>query len=475
MINRIEIVFFLVVTIFVCFLILFKNKGYEVSVEFKINSLSCEYIDNNIAVEIKKELLKNSKIKEVISFSFDESLALYCKISPFVFGKDEVIFDIKNKINLYVQNHKFISSFEIDDKYNLEYSHLMIIKNSNYFELKKNSDEILKTILEEHFLEDIKIFGIRKIVNYIYYSSADLLKFDIDLKDIKKIISENNVDADLIDNIKSDLDNGNIKTIEDIKNIVVPYKNKNFSTRLGDIFKIEKDTESFFDTQVYLGDKNAIVYALSKRKNYPKLLFYYHLWKIRKEHKIEILNVNKIKEIEIYFNEASDIQEIFEFYKKIKNNFKSDVLYFISNKLPNYNGFSYVDFNRLIIYADKTEYKKIKKYLSENKILISDKKPRTIKNTKLLYKIRQNGLNDYSIQKEELINSIKAFKNGYHIGSYYFDEDETEIILKNMDKNCFIYSKKYKNLIDVSSLIDIDLKTGYKIIAKKNFKIQNPP
>lgn len=491
---------FFCIAIFVSVIYL-KNNKYIFKTTFEIKNLSAEYIDKNIAYIFQKELLNLSQIKDVVTFSKENEIILYCKIRPFIFNKDNTLREIENKIIILSKNFDEISKIYIDNEYPKEYSNAVIIYDYDYFKLKDYSDKILKEILQLQLHQNIQAKGIAKVANYIYFSSSDLSKFNINISDLIKLIKNNNKKENQFIKYKKlnksyYLANGNISSIEDLKNIPLFYKDKNYSTNLGEIFKIQKEINKHKSPIVYFNDKYAIVFMIKKKNLYPKILFKIKLQKLKKHKNIEIINSLKFEKIEIPFDENSNIETIENFYQNIKNKFSGKILYFINEKIDENNIFEDTKPNQIIIYTNKKTSKKIKEYLKENEILYFDKHSNykilyeddienlekklknhkkinifaTRKTTCLYYKILEYKLNKFFIEKNEVLNSINSNNSGITTDDYKICDNLIEIILKNVDENISIYSCKFKRLTQLDEIADISIKNQFKVIARKNLK-----
>lgn len=481
--------------------IYFKNDKYIFEAEFEIKNLSVEFIDKNIAYPLQKELLKLAQIKDIITFSKENELKLYCKINPFLFNKKNALREIENKITLFIKDYNEIIKIKINNKYSKNYSYIVIVYDFDYFKLKDYSKEILNELLKLHLHQNILTLGDAKIANYIYFSASDLLNFDMDIADLKKIIIKNNQKENQFITYKNsnknyNLVNGNIASINDLKNILIPYKNKNYSIKFQDVFEIKKEINKKESPIIYFNDKCAIAYMISKKKFYPQLLFKIKLNKLKKFHNIKIIKTSQLEKIEIPFDGDANINILENFYNDFKNKFKEDILYFINEKINEDNIFDDLKTNQLIIYINKSSSNKIKNYLKNNNIAYFDKKTKTkilyddnlenlekklrnYKNFEIFatrktmgfsYKILNNKLNKNFIEKKEILDAIYANANGLKIDNYIYFDDFVDIILKNKDKHNFIYSKKYKKLTDIDDLVEIALKSQYKVIARKNFE-----
>ena len=477
----------------ILFFLVFKKDIYQIKIELKTRDLSAKYIDENISNPLKKELLNISEIKDIVSFSHSFGLDLYIKTKT----KEKTLTEIEQKINSFSYKNPDIKEIKINKNYDLKYDYFFIVYDDDYFKLKNKADEICSRLLEMRVFKDIKILGEQQIVNNIYFKYENLINYNLDLRDIKNLIKNNNIDSDEL-NFGFKLGfNGKIKTIEDLKNIEILFKNANFSQKLSEIFEIKKEIKSLTQGQIFYNDKQAIVFAISK-KNY--FLNYFKLNSLKKRYSAIFEPINKQKKIEIFLDENNILKTI-EFYK----NLKTKSLCFLGLNPPNNDKFDYARQNRIIIYCDRNEYLNLRKYLLKNNIFFLDKSSifyfaaenygelkdkikkyqqyfnlGTTKTLKPNYDFNYNNLAKFGFLKEDILNSIFSYKKELVLDEYKTEGDDIEIVLKNAENSNFIYSKKYKNLFDINLFLKTDLVEDFEVIAKKNFKyfailkIKNP-
>lgn len=449
--------------VLIVFLLLFSlniNKGYQFKIELKTLYLSPVDIDKSIAINIEKELLKIKEIKELSLLSSEFGCNLYIKLQPFEFNRIKVLTKIKNKIDSFKEAHREILQINYIDNYDLNYQYLLIItSNNDYFKLKQNADYIEDRLLNLKIVNDIKKFGIQQKANYIYFSSNDLIKYNISLEEIKNLIKNQNQVKSFV--LKNEFDNyypinikNNIKSINDIKKIVINFKDKNFTTFFDNIFIIKEEIKTPSENKVVYNNNDAIAFLISKRYPYP-LVFLKFFFQHEKEYKINIFKINKYEKIDLYFNSNAYIQEVMDIDK--------DNIYFFSKSPHNKYGFDEMVKNRLTIYTKNP--KNIIKHLEKNNLLLP------VKNLQFNYSINGFKMNEYNITQTELLNSILAQNEGLICDYYYKNDERIEIVLKNKNADNFIYSKKYKILIDLNSLIDTELKNEYILILRKNREI----
>lgn len=431
---------------------LYSSFNYDLKIELEIKNKNPYETDKYIAANIEEELQKIKELKDISIFSSMLGCNIYCKFN-FFSNKETVINKIQRKINsLGFLNYK------INDKYFLKYNYFIIITNpkNNYYALKEKADKITNELLKLKFINNIKIFGTQQKTNYIYFSSSDLLNYDITIEELRNIIKNNNIKKNFIhdSNFYYTSINNHIKNIEDIKKIPLRFKNSNFSTTFDEIFDIKKDIEYPIKNKIIYNNKEAIVIALSTNFWLSKTL----LKIILKEYNVEIINPKYKQKIKIYLNENSSTQNSLNWL--IEKNLNG--LFFIGLKPPKTTDFETFDEiiqNRIIGFIDKKEKKNINFY--EKNI------PQELQGFE--YDIHNHKLSTYNLDKQELTNSILANEEGLFCDYYTDKKDKINIVLKSKDN--FIYSKKYKTLVPLEEVTNKKIKKHQIIIYRKNGKI----
>ena len=191
----------------------------------------------------------------------------------------------------------------------------------------------------------------------------------------------------------------------------------------------------------------------------------------------DITNIEDLKKISFYYqdkNYSNTLGNIFHVEKSQIYNYpliyknREAILFgikkknFILNILFNFLIKNELNKNNLPLKYEVMEAKNLNKYF----INISSKKEKTIS-----YKYNQSDLNSYFITNKELTENILANSEGLICDYYYEDSKRIKIILKNIQNSDFIYSKKYKNLINLSSLLTKDIKEKYIFIIRKDGNI----
>ena len=190
-----------------------------------------------------------------------------------------------------------------------------------------------------------------------------------------------------------------------------------------------------------------------------------------------IKNIEDLKKISFYYqdkNYSNMLGNIFYVVKSLLHNYsltykdRETILFgikkknFIPNILFNFLIKNELNKNNLPLKYEVIEAKKLNKYF----INISSKKEKIIS-----YKYNQSNLNSYFISNKELTENILA-NNGGLLCEYYFEDSKRiKIVLKNIQNSDFIYSKKFKNLINLSSLLTKEIKEKYIFIIRKNGNI----
>ena len=190
-----------------------------------------------------------------------------------------------------------------------------------------------------------------------------------------------------------------------------------------------------------------------------------------------IKNIEDLKKISFYYqdkNYSNMLGNIFYVVKSLLHNYsltykdRETILFgikkknFILNVLFNFLIKNELNKNNLPLKYEVIEAKNLNKHF----INISSKKEKIIR-----YKYNQSDLNSYFITNKELTENILANSEGLICDYYYEDSKRIKIILKNIQNSDFIYSKKYKNLINLSSLLTKDIKEKYIFIIRKDGNI----
>ena len=245
-------------------------------------------------------------------------------------------------------------------------------------------------------------------------------------------------------------------------------------------------------------------------KNNPHFIVFYNLSgaSLLTIYNFEFIKPNKYKKIEFYLSDDSIQKDSLEFCKKYFSEFKNSLFFIGSESLKTSNKFNFDEIisNRIQVLCLKNDFFKIKKildelnisYFKEDKYFVYDKNIEKL-NLKILesspdvyfgskkanvfnYKFIHNRLNQYNISKDDVLNAIKTNNNGLLIGKYKRKLNDVEIILKNKNYSSenYLYSKKYKSLVDVNMFLMQDITSDYLQIAQKNgtyfaiLKFKNP-
>ena len=452
---------FIILFALIIFSPIFISDDYDLKIEIKSENIAPNELDVNYAKNIEREIHQLREIKDVIIFSSIYGMNIYCKYKLFA-NKDEAINKIQRYLNLYSFDY-----IKIDDRYYLKYDCFVIVKskNNDYYTLEKNADDVLDKLLKLKISKKIKILGYQQKAVSIYITPNIQLRYDLDIKDIKKIIKSNNIRRNTAqknekNNRLSTKIDSFYQDLEELENTVIDYKNSNYPTRLKDIFKIREEIKFPNKERVYFEDKNAIVFAISRYKPYPNWLIKYKL----KNYNIEVINPNNFKRSEFYLNETSNLNKSIDLYKKIQNLSKKNNLYFIGLEAPKINKkehFDEIKENRVIIFSKDKNIKEPKE-----EIIFAPTKIAGIN-----YEMNNLKLNDYHLSNENISDFILLNTNGVFCDYFWNKEDKTEILIKNENpNNNYIYSKDLKILIPKQEVIKANFESQYNLIARYNFK-----
>ena len=535
------IIIFGIIILFSTIIFLNCNKNnFEARIEIKFDNISAQEINNNFAEKIKDELLSIQEIKKIVIFSKDNVCHIYCKINPLVFNKKYITDKIERKLN-FISN-KTINNIEIyfDDDYNKKYQTFLIaytdkLNDEDFNDLcEKISDNLLTLKISSKIL---RMGEIKKAI-YINFDDSTLLDYNISLNDIKKIIQINNIIENTTEknnqktifptNIRA-----NIKNIYDIESLLIPYKNKSYSNKLGEIFNIEEKTKTPPEYYINYGNQKAQIFAISNKKFYPnfilemKLKAYMNNFTDNFENiNLDLIRTSKTNKIEIYLNQNSSIFDTYNLYKTISKLLqKEEIIYFIGYDIPKISNkeiYFENEKNKLILLVRKNKIHKIQKILSDNNIEFFNKNSKkiTIKSDNLkklekkvekineilntnnsissyinlysskilniTYRIDDYSLIDAAIDKQDVINTIFASNDGLICDYFFENAKKIPIILKNKNKinRIFVLNKKFKILTPLNSVAKSTVEEKYYSITRENneflstvqilFKTKNP-
>ena len=483
-------------------------------------------------------------MKDVVCFIKENRFDFYLKTKFFYPNKKQAINEAFIKTNLILENDSTIKLLDFDYEYYLKYDCFLVFydKNNDYFLIDEKSIDILKNILMLNIASTVKEKGVLDKIALIRFSNNTLQTYDIDLNDIKNLIEKNNIDSNLIlKNAKEDFYqiklNSNINNIDDIKNISIFYKNKKFQQKLKDIFKIEKTIDLKSNCpMVFLDNHYALLYAI--RFKYPDILSYFKIKKFVEkfnddnfELKLVLIKPDKVRKIKIFLDKNSNLSSSIKQYQKILNILdKNNNLYFLGQdnpKISDREDFSLESKNEIVIFMpaenNKNNYKKLIHYLNDSNLKYSlnddfcyiydfDKEDLlkqldnslkyldyfaigTQKNTIMTYKIDEFLLNDNYLEKNDVLNTLKAYETGFSAAKFSQKDKNYRIVLKiddgNLDNSAglnnlggvldnessenradfsqnYIYSKKFKNFIDLDAFVQKTFTRDFCAIAKKN-------
>ena len=536
-----NILIFILIALLLCIISLFfiyQDKNiFNVRINAEFDNISSVEIDSNFAKVIKDELILIPEIKKIVIFSKNNNCNIYLKIKSFILNKEQIISKIERKINSTQNKTLKPKELYIDDEYQKKYQVFLIIYNKklNEDDFDDTCKEIKNEIAAKKITSKILRLNERKKAIYINFKDDVLLNYNIRLSDIKNIIKSYNIVQNTTskNNEKNSYPtsaNGNIENITDIKNILIPFKNKSYSTKFYEIFDIEEKEKNPPDYCINFDDKKAQILALSKKSYYPYFLFQFKIKKFAKntdDYTVKFLNTSKMKKIEIYLDNKSSIYNTINLYKKIANliNKNQEIIYFIGTDIPKISNneiYFENEKNKLTILADKNKTKKIEKLLKENNIQYQTKNSTKIKikasnlkelerkikkaneiiadNRNILskfqlytsktidinYFIDTYSLIDIKANKENIINAIFAANEGLICDYFYENSKKIPIILKNKNDiaRIFILNKNTKILTPLNSVAKSSIEEKYSEITRENndffsvlnitFKHKNP-
>ncbi len=490
--------------------IVYHLKSVEFAIVLNFQYKSLKDVDESWGANFEREFLKISAIKEILVFSYPNKCEIHLKISPFILNKSSIIEKVTLKTyslvnNLNCNNEKIEIDFDFDCNKKFDYFLVISFLNDDFENFFDFHNKYLTSILNSKLIKRWKMFPKNPFASYLYFDYDVLRKFGLDLESIKKIIDNNNItfnfyylknpESSFLSNVSADIDN-----LYDIKNIVIPFKDKNFGIKLQEIIEVKNGFLNINDSKIIYKNKNSIIFAFNKPFFIPDVIYFpYFKNKLNKtlnkncadyakSFRIDFMKTNLFKKTLV---NSSD--------KIILNDF--DSIYFIKQKSPKISlndEIEEFDSNNIAILGKKTH--KVQKNIhkkSENEILIlkanfyetelkideilkkyakkgTDVKILLTKREKMIFKkINNYFLSDYQIEKNELLNSLIASSEGLFLDYYQNGVYKIPIILKNKNKNSssFIYSKNSNVLYDVNSFLSTEVKNRYSQITRKNGKI----
>lgn len=508
------------------FLIAFYKKVdvYSFKIDINLDNVLALQMDKYVASEIKDKLSQVEELKELVIFSKENELSAYCKIYPHVLNKTLTAQKLQKKLDEALINIDKNATAVFDETYDAKFQSFIVISTdvAEYKTLKKFSDEVFDKLLGLNITKKILNLGEQKRTAYIYFNNSTLVKYNMNLEDIKNIVEQNNIlqNSNTKTNSSNSYNistNGNIESIEDLGNITIFYKNKNFSTKLKDAFRVVEDIKQPSDYYVFFDNKKAQVFALSKKSMCPNFIFKHKLKKLVKELNkkypcyisLKLIDTNSLDKIEVYFNNRSSIFNTMNKYEniyKIMNDKKiKNTLFFIGQNCPrisNKEVFFEKEKNKITILSNKLNIGKIKEILDSKgihyidnrseKIDITDNDldelyrkiaeykdehtntflPYTDKTMQINYNMENYDLNDFLIEKQEVIDTIKAAYDGLECSSYYDDDVKIPVVLQNEDNldRLYVYSKNYKTLVYLGMVAKSSIKEGFLRVVRKNEK-----
>ncbi len=449
----------------------FKN-GFDVRISIKQNNFSAQEMDNIFAKNLTNEFLNIKNINTIYTFSSKDYCNIYLK---FNFLCLKPISKVKIVLDNFLSKTKLTPEIDFDFSYNEKYDYFLLIfdnKQNNFINLTNDIFNKIKSLKSISKILDFQNFN---SIDYIYFKNSTLSTYDITLTELKNKIKSNNQqeNSSIKDGVFSyeTSTNSDINNIEDIKNSTLFFQDDNFSNYFKNIFKIKK--EILNDDFSVFYDKNKIrLFAIKKQPFVPDFVFEILLNNnIKTSLNYKIINTKTLSKIEFQLEDNPSSLSLEKIKNKITDNFDNQI-YFLKTDPPKISfldTFREIQKNKIVILTNKK--RKLENFLIKNNINFEKRNPKSKKEKIIFYNIDSMQMNSYFLNKEEITDSIIANDEGL-VCDYYFDGNtRTKIILKNEEKSDFIYSKKFKNLIDINMFLKKELKENYTLIIRKNGKI----
>ena len=514
--NKLYFIIFILFIITFFIFLCFKNNPYSIRISLLFQNKSSKDIDSIWAQNFNRELLSVKGINEVFTVSSYDCCNIYIKLNPFLINKTKLISEIKIKIDSLINNINFYNEnifIDFDYEYNINPSHYLVFSffEGDFEKFIEFENLFINEFLNNYSTSKISIFPTHPFSTYLYFDYETLRRFKLDVTRLRETIDSNNNNFNYFyktlsnksygANISSDIDK-----INDIRNIVIPFVNNDFSIKLGDIIKIRNDLRFLNNSKIIYKNNDSIIFKLYKNRFCPDFIYEYRINKYLKNnisnsisaHKL--INLKKYDKISLLLNNDTDFETL---QKRISSNIKDDnSIYFLRmDNIKNFKNdiFEETDSDKFIILLNKKDKGKILKTLKDMNLTFSknnkkmfiisdtldnlDKKINkqkemyknykitlTKKDTVILYKIDNYFLNDYDVSKNEVINSLIAHDEGLIIDYYLNSYHTIPIIIKNNQNNLssYVYSKKDNILLNSNSFLDTELKNDYTQISRKN-------
>ena len=181
-----------------------------------------------------------------------------------------------------------------------------------------------------------------------------------------------------------------------------------------------------------------------------------------KKFNYELIKTNNLSKGEIKLTDNPNKTAIRDYISVISKDFKH-AFYFIKNDSPmvkNQSNFIEESKDKIVILT--SENQKLRK------LKTADNKPKTEKEMIIDYSYDEININNYFLNKKELAENIVANQEGLICDYYFKNSNKIKIVLKNNKDSNFIYSKKYKKLIDVDLFLNKSLIQNYVQIVRLN-------
>ncbi len=465
-------VFCLCIIFYFVFCFVFLRDNFDIRISIKKENFSPQEMDNIFATNLYNSFLNIKNIKTIYTFSSKDYCNIYIK---FFFPYFKPIAKIKISLDDFLSKSKQATEVDFDYDYNKKYDYFLVVFDNDKDDFIDLSNIFLNKIKSSKLT--LKTLDLQKFetINYIYFNNSILTTHNTTPTEIKNLIKTNNQEQNSTtknENFSYEIVvNSDINNISDLKNSALFFQDNNFSDYFKNIFKIKK--EILNDDFSVFYDKNKIrIFALQKLNFLPNFLFEFLLKSnLNNDLNYKLINTKNLSKVEILLDENSSTSELLNIQNKISNNFENQI-YFLKTDPPKtsfFDSFREIEKNKIVILTNKK--RKLENFLMKNNLNYTKQKPKSKKEKIIFYNIDSMYANSYFFNKEEITDSILANNDGL-ICDYYFDFDtRVKIILKNEEKSDFIYSKKFKNLIDINMFLKKELKEEYTSIIRKNGQI----
>lgn len=461
---------FVVLTLLVLIFSFIKTKDiYDIRISIKLDYFSVQNMDNIFALNLTKEFLNIKGVEKCFAISTKNQCSLYLKLRLLSF-KYKTIQKIKTALDDYISKIKLYPEISFETEFNKKYDIFLIFYLSEYDNqiLSDKFNMICTKLANLNLIDKVLEFQKDNIYDYVYFKDSDLITYDITPSEIKELIKQNNINitSSIQENSYSYTTNLNssISNISDLENIPIYYQNKDFSDNFKNVFKIKRNIIS----SVFYNNNNVKLFAIRKNPFVPlfaaELMIKNELKKIEdlKKFNYELIKTNNLSKGEIKLTDNPNKTAIRDYISVISKDFKH-AFYFIKTDSPmvkNQSNFIEESKDKIVILT--SENQKLRK------LKTADNKPKTEKEMAIDYSYDEININNYFFNKKELAENIVANQEGLICDYYFKNSNKIKIVLKNNKDSNFIYSKKYKKLIDVDLFLNKSLIQNYVQIVRLN-------